>query len=96
MSVNKIDYDVLNNAITVYANQASGLGEIVSQLVKMNGEIQASCTNETLSAFNERFESDHKIALQKAQESIQEISDYIKKYVGSRIEEDQSGAAALR
>lgn len=95
MAVNKVDYDVLNNATTVYANQASGLDEIINALIKMNGDIQDSCSNETLRAFNERFESDHKIALQNARDSIQEISNYIKEYVAKHQEEDLAGANAV-
>ena len=40
MAVNKVDYEVLTSGVSVYANQAEALDEVIQALVKMNGEVQ--------------------------------------------------------
>lgn len=95
MSVNKIDYDVLDQAAKVYANQAAGLDEIINTLVSTNSQLQAGWDNETARAFIERFESDHKVALQDVRDAIQEISEYIVKYVADQMDLDTRGAGAI-
>ena len=94
--INKIDYDVLSNGITVYANQATALDEVITALNNMNAQMQEAWTNETSSAFIERYESEHKIALQNARDAIQSISDFIASYVQNRQEEDAQSAAGVR
>lgn len=93
--INKVDYDVLENAVTVYANQASALEEVLNALVTMNGELQANWTNKTSDAFIERFENEHKIALQNARDAIQSISEFIRSYLDNRQEEDNQSASAI-
>ncbi|MDD2978580.1 MAG: WXG100 family type VII secretion target [Hespellia sp.] len=95
MSVNKVDYELLSQAQSVYANQASALDEIINTLTNMNNELQGGWTNLTAEAFIQRFESDHKVALQNARDSIQEISTYIAQYSANCQDEDQQGASAV-
>lgn len=45
MAVNKVDYEVLTSGVSVYANQAEALDEVIQALVKMNGELQGGWTN---------------------------------------------------
>ena len=47
MAVNKVDYEVLTSGVSVYANQAEALDEVIQALVKMNGELQGGWTNQT-------------------------------------------------
>lgn len=95
MSINKVDYDVLEQAKSVYANQAAALDDIINTLVKTNGDLQSGWTNETAEAFINRFETDHKIALQNVRDAIQEISEYITQYSANRQDEDRQGASAV-
>ena len=95
MSVNKVDYDVLDQSKSVYSNQAGMLDEIINTLVKTNGDLQSGWTNQTSEAFINRFETDHKIALQNARDALQEISEYIAQYVANRMDEDSQGASAI-
>ncbi len=95
MSINKVDYDVLGQAETVYANQAAALDDIINTLVKTNSDLQAGWTNETADAFINRFETDHKVSLQNVRDAIQEISEYISKYAANRQDEDRQGASAV-
>lgn len=94
-SINKVDYNVLENAVSVYANQASAIDEVINYLVKMNSELQSGWTNQTSDAFINRFESEYKVNLQNIRDALQNISDYIKKYSANRQEEDAQGASAI-
>lgn len=94
-NVNKVDYDVLATGQTVYANQAQALDEVITALVNMNSELQASWTNQTSDAFIERFESEYKIGLQNARDAVQAISDYIAAYSAKVAEDDAASAAAI-
>ena len=96
MSVNKIDYAVLEAAKGIYANQASALDDVINALVNMNGELADGWTNETATAFIERFEAEHKVALQEVRDAIQSISDYIVDYMAKRQAEDIESAGAVR
>ncbi len=95
MAENRIDYDVLADGVRVYAQQASALEEVISALDTMNGQLESGWSNETSRAFIERYNSEHKPALEKARESIQNISDYIAKYSQNRQEEDSESAAGI-
>lgn len=90
-----MDYDVLENGRVVYANQASALDDIIKTLDNMNGELQASWTNRTAEAFITRYEEEHKVALKKAAEALQSISDFIQQYSAGRQEEDQDTASSI-
>ena len=96
MAVNKVDYEVLTSGVSVYANQAEALDEVIQALVKMNGELQGGWTNQTADAFIERFEDEYKPALENARDVIQSISDFIQSYMQNRQDDDAQGAAAVR
>lgn len=96
MAVNKVDYEVLGEGVTVYANQASALSDVLSALISMNGTLQDGWTNQTADAFIQRFEDEYKPAMENVAEAIQSISDYIQSYINARQEDDAAGAAAVR
>lgn len=96
MAVNKVDYEVLTSGVSVYANQAEALDEVIQALVKMNGELQGGWTNQTADVFIERFEDEYKPALENARDAIQSISDFIQSYMQNRQDDDAQGAAAVR
>ncbi len=93
---NLVDYDVLNEGVVSYKNNADNLRELVEAMVKMNGKLQTGWQNDTARAFVERFDSDHKPKLLSAADAIEEISTYIQKYLNFRQEEDSQGANAIR
>ena len=96
MAVNKVDYEVLEAGIGVYANQAGALDDVLNALVQMNGQLQEGWTNLTADAFIERFESEYKPALENARDAIQSISDYIQSYMQNKQDDDAQGASAIR
>lgn len=95
MAINKVDYDVLENGKAVYANQAAALDDIIQTLNSMNAELQASWTNKTADAFIARYESEHRLALEKAADALQSISDFIQQYSAGRQEDDDLTASSI-
>ena len=96
MAVNKVDYEVLDSAKGVYANQAEAVSQIISTLNSTNANLQAGWTNQTADAFIQRYESEYKTNLIRLGEALQSISGFITSYVQNRMEEDQQSASALR
>ncbi len=96
MAINKVDYDVLGTGVTTYANQAQAIDEALNTLINMNGQLQEGWTNQTASAFIERFNDEYKPALENVRDAVQSISDYIQQYVTNKQDEDAQGASAIR
>ena len=59
MAVNFVDYDVLNEGKTLYANQAGAIDDVINAIIRMNGQLQEGWSNETARAFVQRIDSDH-------------------------------------
>ena len=95
MSVNKVDYDVLQQAVTTYSNQANAIDDVINALTAMNGELQGGWTNKTSDAFIARFQSDYKVKLQNIRDAVQEISTYISQYSSNRLADDEASAASI-
>ena len=95
MAVNYVDYEVLNQGKTVYANQAAAIMDVVEAINRMNADLQEGWSNETARAFVERIGSDHIPKLQRAAEAVQEVSDYINTYLANKQSEDSQGASAI-
>ncbi len=95
MAVNYVDYEVLTQGKTVYANQAAAIMDIVDIINRMNADLQQGWSNETARAFVERISSDHIPKLKQASEAIQEVSDYINTYLANKQSEDMQGASAI-
>lgn len=87
---------MLESGISVYANQAGALDDVLTALVQMNGQLQEGWTNLTAEAFIERFENEYKPALENARDAIQSISDYIQNYMQNKQDDDAQGASAIR
>lgn len=97
MATNKIDYDVLEQASKTYSNEAAAIAEVLSKLDSVNSSTLAEgWQNDTARAFIERYETEHKKALQAARDSIADIADYIARYRQAEIERDASGASSVR
>lgn len=95
MARNVVDYDVLNEGVVSYKNNADNLRDLIDAMVAMNGKLQEGWQNDTARAFVERFDTDHKPKLQNAANAIEEISSYIQRYLTSRQEEDSQNASAI-
>lgn len=95
MAINYVDYDVLAKGNSVYSNKANDLQAILSDLLNMNNELSEGWKNDTARAFVERFNNDHKPAIEKVVNALLEISDYINKYSMNRQDEDKQGAGAI-
>ena len=95
MSRNVVDYDVLNEGVVSYKNNADNLRELIDAMVAMNVKLQQGWQNDTARAFVERFDSDHRPKLKDAADAIEEISSYIQRYLTSRQEEDSQNASAI-
>lgn len=95
MSANIIDYEVLDEAKVVYANQAEALNEVLNVLINMNTRLQEGWTNQTSEAFINRFEAEYKVNLQNVREAIHGISEYIASYSANRMDEDTASARGI-
>lgn len=95
MAENYIDYNVVMNASETYRSQAETLANVVQTLTNTNAEMQERFKNETSNAFQERYESEYKVALEKAGEALRSISDFLKTYVNNRIAEDGDTAGGI-
>ena len=96
MATNKIDYDVLEQASKTYSNEAAAIAEVLSKLDSVNSTLAEGWQNDTARAFIERYETEHKKALQAARDSIADIADYIARYRQAEIERDARGASSVR
>lgn len=95
MAINKVDYDVLASAVSVYHTQSEAIDEVLTALVSMNGQLQDGWTNQTATAFIERFEAEYGPALENARDAIESISTFIQEYMDNRQEDDAQGASAV-
>ena len=95
MAINKVDYDVLEVGVSVYAQQAEAIDTALTALVRMNGQLQDGWTNLTADTDIGQFESEYKHTLENARDAMQSISDYIRSYMDNRQEDDQQGAARI-
>ena len=65
MAVNKVDYEVLTSGVSVYANQAEALDEVIQALVKMNGELQGGWTNQTHLSKDSKMSTNRHLKMQE-------------------------------
>lgn len=96
MAINKVDYDVLASAVSVYHNQSEAIDATLTALVNMNGQLQDGWTNQTATAFVERFQAEYGPALESARDAIESISVFIQNYMDNKQADDEQGAAAVR
>lgn len=96
VATNKIDYDTLEQASGTYSNQAAAIADVLTKLNSMNATLVEGWQNETARAFIDRYEREHKKALEAARDSLNDISNYITKYRTNEIERDATGANSIR
>lgn len=95
MAVKYIDYEVLAQGKTDYANQAAEILDIVKKIRNMNANLMQGWSNETARAFVDRIDHDHIPKLEQASTAIAEVSKYISDYISNQQEEDSQGASAI-
>ena len=96
MSQNYVDYEILAQAQSTYSRKAEELQSLLNEIVSMNNTLYpGGWNNLTAQAFVNRFDSDHKVAIEAVIESLMEISNYISRYSANRQEEDSAGASAI-
>lgn len=95
MAINYVDYEVLAKGQTTYSNKAEELDGILKDLFNMNAELSDGWKNDTARAFVQRFQDDHKPAIEKVIAALNEISNYISTYSANRQDEDAQGASAV-
>lgn len=95
MAVNYVDYEVLERGKNVYSTKAGELQQILTDLVRMNGDLSQGWQNDTARAFVERFDNDHRVAINKVVDALNEISQYIQTYSTNRQDEDSQGASSI-
>ncbi len=95
MAVNYVDYEVLEQGKTVYAQQADAIMDVIDAIKRMNEALQQGWSNDTARAFVERIDTDHLPKLQKASDAVREVSEYIKNYGLNKKDEDAQGASAI-
>ena len=64
-----------------YMTQAKVLENVIQTFTATNADMQGRFENQTLQAFIERYESEYKESLEKTQEALQSISEFLTTYV---------------
>lgn len=95
MAVNYVDYEVLTQGKTQYANQAAAIMDVINQIKSMNANLTQGWSNETARAFVNRIDNDHIPKLKQASAALEEVSKYINDYLANRQDEDTQGAGAI-
>ena len=95
MAINYVDYEVLEKGKTTYQAKAQELQDLLGSLLNMNSELEAGWKNDTARAFVQRFHDDHKPAIERVVEALNDISTYISTYSANKIDEDARGASAI-
>ena len=96
MSINYVDYEVLETGIQVYGAQAEAVQTVLKSLNTMNENLAEGWQNDTSRAFIEKFNEVHGPALMEVVKALEGIAQSINNYMTNRQEEDQSGAASIR
>ena len=95
MSINKVDYSTLDNGASTYRTQAQAIQDVISTIDSMNSELSAGWENQSATAFFNKYDTEHKPALMRAVEALENISDFIQKYSADRQDEDAKNAAQI-
>lgn len=95
MAENYIDYEVVEASAQSYSQQAEALGAVLQTLAGTNDALQGGFKNQTATAFIERYDSEYKVALEKAQEALLSISEFLTTYMNNRMEEDNATAGSV-
>lgn len=95
MAENHIDYEVATKVSEMYSSQAEVLDTMITTLKGANDELQSGVRNKTADAFIERYDSEYKLALEKARDALQSISTFLDDYVNNRMTEDEETAGGI-
>ena len=93
--INYVDYGVLESASAAYNTQAQAIEDAMRQLDSTNNDLAGGFKNDTSNAFLDRYEGEHKVALNELCEALTSISKFLTDYVAARREEDARGASGV-
>ena len=95
MAINKVDYEVLRRGASTYNTQAQAINEVLRACKTMNDQLAGGWTNETATAFIERFDREYSPALRKTVEALESISAFITSYATNRQQDDAASARQI-
>ena len=92
-----VNYPGMEEAATFYTDRATDLREMTNSIKSRNGQlVSADWNGEAALAFQERFETDHAVNMEKVAQALDEIASFIRKYVSEHQSGDSAQASAIR
>lgn len=89
-------YEGMQDAAGKYTGWASDIRDLCSTIKSRNTQLVSSEWNgQAAVAFEERFSSDHAVAMGKVADALDEISSFITNYIANQQSADQSQAGAI-
>lgn len=79
MSNIRLDIDGIESCISKYKKKAGDLDTLIGEMDSILVELQGCFQGQTQDAFEEKYRTDFKPNLQRAQEMVSEISDTLNK-----------------
>ena len=92
-----VNYPGMEDAANFYTSRAADLRDMTKNIKTRNGQLVSSEWNgEAALAFQERFETDHAVNMEKVAQALDEIASFIRKYVSEHQSGDSAQASAIR
>lgn len=89
-------YEGMKDAATKYTGWAGEIRDLCSTIKSRNSQLVSSEWNgQAAVAFEERFSSDHAVAMGKVADALDEIASFINSYIANQQSADQSQAGAI-
>lgn len=92
----RIDPDTMNQRAGQYRNEAQNVGQIISSMDHLLGNLQTEWEGDASASYAERYNSDLKPAFQRAQQLIEEIAAALDKTAQQMREQDAAIANGFR
>lgn len=96
MSNIRIDPDTMEHRVSEYRREAEQVGQVIGNMDRLLGQLQAEWEGEASRSYAERFNGDLRPSFVRAQELINEIADSLHKTAQAMRDQDASIAAGFR
>lgn len=96
MANDMINYEALDEAASIYLRKAEEIGQIMTEISAVNGEVASVWQSMTAQAFVEQYDAEYVPVLERLMESLEEISTYMVKFAVARQEQDAATAGRMR